>query len=74
MKNIYGNNPMNAPRINTDTHFVDESASFKHDGFIDKAYRSCLYGYAALNTIALIPRLDLLHRECINSLKIYNFQ
>ena len=39
MKNIYQNNPMNAPRINTDTHFVDESASFKHEGFIDKAYR-----------------------------------
>ena len=39
MRNIYTDNPMNAPRLNTDAHFVDYSAEHKHEGFIDKAYR-----------------------------------
>ena len=39
MRNIYENNPMNAPRLKTDTHFVDYSSEYRHTGFIDKAYR-----------------------------------
>ena len=39
MRNLYENNPMNSPRLDTDTHFVDYSAEYKHTGFIDKAYK-----------------------------------
>ena len=38
MKNIYENDPMNAPRLNTDTHFADHSTEYKFRGFIDEAF------------------------------------
>ena len=37
--NIYKNNPMNAPRINTDTFFVDYSNKYSYNGFIDEAFK-----------------------------------
>ena len=37
--NIYENNPMNAPRLNTDTFFADYSNKYSYRGFIDEAYR-----------------------------------
>ena len=37
--NIYKNNPMNAPRLNTDTFFADYSNEYKYRGFIDDAYK-----------------------------------
>ena len=37
--NIYKNNPMNAPRLNTDTFFADYSNEYTYRGFIDEAYR-----------------------------------
>ena len=39
MNNLYKNNPMNAPRINTDTFFVDYAANYKYAGFVDEAFR-----------------------------------
>ena len=39
MKNIYENNPMNAPRIGKDKLFVDERNEYSYSGFIDTAYR-----------------------------------
>ena len=39
MLNLYENNPMNAPRLKTDTHFVDYGTEYRHVGFIDKTYR-----------------------------------
>ena len=36
---LYENNPMNAPRLNTDTFFVDEGASFEYRGFIDDTFK-----------------------------------
>lgn len=38
MKNLYENNPMNAPRLNTDTHFADYSTEYSFRGFIDEAF------------------------------------
>ena len=37
--NIYKNNPMNAPRLNTDTFFADYSNEYEYRGFIDDAYK-----------------------------------
>ena len=37
--NIYKNNPMNAPRLNTDTFFADYSNEYSYRGSIDEAYR-----------------------------------
>ena len=39
MRNLYENNPMNAPRLKTDTHFVEYGAEYRYDGFIHKAYK-----------------------------------
>ena len=39
MKHLYENNPMNAPRVNTDTFFVDYSNSYSYRGFIDEAFK-----------------------------------
>ena len=39
MKNIYENNPMNAPRLNTDALFADYSNKYSYTGFIDRAFR-----------------------------------
>ncbi len=39
MQNLYKNNPMNKPRENTDKLFVDYSASFKYNGFINEAFK-----------------------------------
>ena len=36
---IYESNPMNAPRLNTDTFFADYSNEYSYRGFIDEAYR-----------------------------------
>lgn len=38
MKNLYENNPMNAPRLNTDAHFADYSTEYRFRGFIDEAF------------------------------------
>ena len=39
MKQLYENNPMNAPRMNTDTFFVDYSNKYSYNGFIDEAFK-----------------------------------
>ncbi|MBE6537162.1 MAG: hypothetical protein E7673_04330 [Ruminococcaceae bacterium] len=39
MKTIYENNPMNAPRLNTDAFFVDYSNKYSYTGFIDEAFK-----------------------------------
>ncbi len=39
MQNLYKNNPMNAPRLNTDTFFVDYSNDYNYRGFIDDAFK-----------------------------------
>ena len=38
MRNIYENNPMNQPRLNTDTLFADYSNSYKYEGAIEDAF------------------------------------
>ncbi len=38
MKQLYENNPMNAPRTNTDVFFVDYNTEYKLRGFIDEAF------------------------------------
>ncbi|MBE6635392.1 MAG: hypothetical protein E7617_04250 [Ruminococcaceae bacterium] len=39
MNNLYSNNPMNAPRLNTDAFFVDFNNGYRYHGFIDEAFR-----------------------------------
>ena len=38
MRNIYESNPMNAPRLNTDTLFADYSNTYKYEGAIKTAF------------------------------------
>ncbi len=39
MQNIYENNPMNAPRLDTDKLFVDYSSGYKYSGIIDDSFK-----------------------------------
>ena len=39
MRNIYENNPMNAPRLNTDACFADYSSTYSYSGIIDSTMR-----------------------------------
>ena len=39
MKNLYKNNPMNSPRLNTDTVFVDFDNTYRYNGFMDSTFR-----------------------------------
>lgn len=50
MINLYENNPMNAPRMNTDAHFVDYSTEYKFRGFIDDAF-SFIEDFQLLNPV-----------------------
>ena len=39
MRNLYENNPMNAPRLKTDSVFVDYENTYNYRGFVDEAFR-----------------------------------
>ena len=39
MKKLYTDNPMNLPRVNTDTYFVDYTNSYSYRGFIDDSVK-----------------------------------
>ena len=39
MRSLYDNNPVNAPRMKTDTFFADYENSYKYEGFMDGAFR-----------------------------------
>ena len=39
MKNIYKNNPMNAPRLNTDAHFANYGNAYSYTGVTDRAFK-----------------------------------
>ncbi len=39
MHNLYESNPMNRPREKTDALFVDYSAEYKYNGFMDEAFK-----------------------------------
>lgn len=39
MKNIYADNPMNAPRLKTDAHLVDYSNRYEYSGFMNDAFK-----------------------------------
>lgn len=38
MKQLYQNNPMNQPRVNTDVMFADYDNTYRYEGFIDEAF------------------------------------